>query len=293
MVDDQQAQPGPSQTDGVAAGATSGADDLTPTIRRTNGPSAQVLRNREEQAARDELAADRWKERTEAHISAHRIALDFLEHTHQWIADTYDFDLVGDTRPAATWQMAGRCIGIARLICDSLALGYTAEVLHLARALHEADRLADMLPLPEGTELLRKWLADEGDEWVRPHEVRKAEADFEERLAAAMRQAGLPELGRTREQTRVLYGHHSQAAHHRRKWTQDAVAPRLRTMLRGPTTVWERRAGTTAAMLGVVEEAVVSVGGALDVFMPPNWYVEKVKPFLVAFEALRETEPLP
>lgn len=189
--------------------------------------------------------------------------------------------------------MAGRCIGIARLICDSLLLGYTAEVLHLVRALHEADWLAGIFVLPEGTDLLRKWLADEGDEWVRPGEVRAAERKFEERLADAMRSAGVPELNRTRELTRAVYGDQSQAAHHRRKWTQDAVAPALRTMLRGPTIVWERRAATTSAMLPVVEEAVISVGGALDPFLPPNLFEEHVKPFLDSFEALRETQPLP
>ena len=130
-------------------------------MTRTDGPSAQVLRSREEQAARDEGARARWEEAIETHIAVHRMALDFLDETHQWIADTYNFDLIGDSRPAAMWQMTGRCIGIARLICDALALGYTAEVLHLARALHEADRLADIFALPEGTDLLRKWLADE------------------------------------------------------------------------------------------------------------------------------------
>jgi hypothetical protein len=74
------------------------------------------------------------------------------------------------------------CIGIARLLCDALLLGYTAEVLHLARALHEADHLVSIFVLDEGAGLLRKWLADEGDEWVQPGEVRAAEEKFEERL---------------------------------------------------------------------------------------------------------------
>lgn len=267
-------------------------DDLTPPMRRTRGPDPRVLRNREEQAARDEYDQRRWEKSIEAHIAAHRVALDFLEETHQRIADTHDFDLIGDSRPAAMWQMTGRCIGIARLICDALALGYTAEVMHLARALHEADRLADIFALPEGTDLVRKWLADEGNEWVRPGEVRAAESRFEDRLAQAMRDFGVPELQRAREATRTLYGHQSQAAHHRRKWTQDAVAPQLRTMFRGPTTVWSRRAVTTAAMLGVVEEAVLSVGDTLAAFMPSSWYGQHITPFVATFEAHRATQPL-
>jgi hypothetical protein len=64
------------------------------------------------------------------------------------------------SRPAATWQMAGRCIGIARLVCDALELGYTAECCTLRARCTSADRLADIFPLPEGTDLVRKWLAD-------------------------------------------------------------------------------------------------------------------------------------
>lgn len=213
---------------------------------------------------------------------------------HQWLADELDFDVMGDTRPAGVWQMAGRCIGIAQLIIDALALGYTrTEVQHLARALHEADRLVDIFGIPEEADLLRKWLADEGDEWVRPRAVREAEKRFEKRLAKAMREAGVPELRRTDELTRRIYGQHSEAAHHRRKWTQDAVAPQLRTMIRGRTTVWARRAVGARKMLGIVEESVASVGDALAPFFGPGWYEQHVIPVLASFEALRVTHPLP
>jgi hypothetical protein len=269
-------------------------DDLTAQMSRTDGPPADVLRRRQSQAARDELDRARWERAIEAHIAAHRMALDHLEETHQWIADTYDFDLVGDSRQAATWQMAGRCIGIGRLICDALALGYTTEVLHLARSLHEAEGLVGIFPLEEGTDLVRKWLADEGEEWVRPGEVRQAQEAFFDRLAELMREAGTPpDVDDPLGLRRMIYGQQSQAAHHRRRWTQDAVAPLLRTMLRGPTTVWARRAVTAAATLVVVEGAVVSVGDALGQFMPPGWYVEHIVPFVQAFEALRATQPLP
>jgi hypothetical protein len=137
---------------------------------------------------------------------------------------------------------------------------------------------------------LRKWLADE---WVRPGEARAAEAEFEERLAEAMRAAGFPELERTSERTRELYGQQSQAAHHRRRWTQDAVFAGQRTMLRGRATVWVRRAATTAAMVGVVEEAVQAVGDALQAFHGPGWYRQEVQPFVESFEALRQSSPLP
>jgi hypothetical protein len=287
----------PGPTEGEATVDTEGVaehedDGLTVPMQRTDGPPADVLQRREAQAAQDELDRARWEKTIEANIAPHRLALDHLDTTHQWIADTFDFDLVGDSRQAATWQMCGRCIGIARLMCDALAMGYTAEVLHLARALHEADRLAGIFPQPEGAELLRKWLADEGEEWVRPGQVRAAQERFAKRLAEVSREAGGPELEMPPGLERRIYGDQSQAAHHRRKWTQDAVFPAQRTMLRGPTTNWARRAATTAAMLVIVEEAVMAVGDPLGEFMEPGWYLDHVLPFLRTFEALRLTEPL-
>lgn len=273
-------------------GASNVADPLTPSFSRTGLPE-QVRTDREAQAATDEAAGENWAPAIDAQIAAHRLALDFLAQTHQWIADEFDFDLVGDTRPAAIWQMSGRCIGIGYLILDALQLGYTAEVMHLARALHEANRLAGTFGTEEGTDLLRKWLADEGDEWVRPSEVRIAEEQFDERLASAMQEAGMPRLEPTADRSREIYGQHSQAAHHRRRWSQDAVFPRLRTMMRGRSRRWIRRAGATAAMVAVVEESVMAVGDALQPFLPDGWYGEKVKPFLDAFAAVRQSQPLP
>lgn len=267
-------------------------DPLTPSFSRTGLPE-QVRRDRETQAATDEADREDWASAIDGQIAAHRLALDFLAQTHQWIADEFDFDLVGDTRPAAIWQMSGRCIGIGQLILDALQLGYTAEVMHLGRALHEANRLAGIFGTEEGTDLVCKWLADEGAEWVRPSEVRIAEERFEERLAEAMEEAGLPRLEPTAERSREIYGEHSQAAHHRRRWSQDAVIPELRTMMRGRSSSWIRRAGTTAAMLAVIEESVMAVGDALQPFLPDGWYSEKVKPFLDAFAALRQSQPLP
>ena len=261
-------------------------------MHRTDGPGEDVLRNRERQAAQNELDRARWERAIEANLAPQRLALDHLAETHQWIADTLDFDLIGDTRQAATWQMAGRCIGIARLMCDALALGYTSEVLHLARALHEADGLLGIFPVEEGAELLRIWLADEGEEWPRPGWVRAASERFTQRLAEMARAAGGPELAVPEGLQRGIYGDQSQAAHHRRKWTQNAVSPPLRTMLRGSTDVWARRAVTTAAMLPVVEEAVLFVGDALAQFMAPGWYGEHVVPFVQTFDAVRTAQPL-
>jgi hypothetical protein len=63
-------------------------------------------------------------------------------------------------------------------------------------------------------------------------------------------------------------------------------------MIRGRTTAWARRVAGTAAMLGVVEESVASVGRALALFFGPGWYEQHAKPVLASFEALRDTHPL-
>src|SRR5215208_4984133 len=77
-----------------------GHDDLTPVLRRTGLPSG-IRHSREEQRRRDQADRARFESAISAHIAAHRIALDFLTKTHQWIADHYDFDLDGETRQAA------------------------------------------------------------------------------------------------------------------------------------------------------------------------------------------------
>jgi len=63
-------------------------------------------------------------------------------------------------------------------------------------------------------------------------------------------------------------------------------------MLIGPTDVWGRRSATAGGLLLVVEEGVLSVGGALSWFTPGPFYDEHVKPFVKAFQALRLTQPL-
>lgn len=217
------------------------------------------------------------------------MAIDALVSAHQALADEYDFDLVSDTRAAAVWQMAGRCLGIARSLLDVVLLGYTVEVVHLGRAMHEAARLLDALGDPEEDPLLRRWLAGKR---ISPSEVRKAKQRYEERLAAAMTAAGEPELGRTEALTRKIYGELSEAAHHQRRWVQDAVAPMLRTMTTGREPTWERRAHAASLMLLVVGESINSVGVALERFYGPPWYAENVKPYGASFEALEREQPL-
>lgn len=232
-----------------------------------------------------------YEPRIKAHIDIHRRALAFLSESHQWIADTFDFDVQGNTRLVAVWQMAGRCIGIARLMLDSLELGYTAEVLHLGRALHEASRLLNVFHMVNEDDLVRCWLAGE---YVSPSDCRQAEERFDGFLAEAMKARGEePMPTRRGEKSREVYGHLSEAAHHRRRWTEDVVFAQERIMFTGPTDDYHRRAATVGSLLPVVEEAVIGVGDALAQVVPqPTWYAECVQPLLDGFAALRDSQPL-
>jgi hypothetical protein len=263
-------------------------DDLSPPVTARRLPP-RIVRNRSLQAGRDGADRERFEHVIDAHAAARRKALDALADWHQALADESDLDLVGDTRPAAVWQMMGRCIGIARAMLDLLALGYAAEVLHLGRALHEATRLLSALGDDEEDSLLRKWLAGK---YVSPADVRKAEQRYEERLAAKMVAEGETELPRTETLTREIHKRLSEAVHHQRPAVHGEVSLQLRIMRRGPDPVWERRAADAPVILMLVGETIDSVGGALEHFHGPPWYAENVKPYLAAFETLAREQPL-
>jgi hypothetical protein len=263
-------------------------DDLSPRISRRDLPP-RVSRNRNTQAERDAYDRQRFERAISAHITARRSAFDALAGAHQAVAEAYDLDLTGDTRPAATWQMTGRCIGIARAILDLLALGYTAEVIHLGRSLHEATRLLGAIGDPFESPLLRQWLAGKR---ILPSEARKAEQRFEERHATATATAEKSELGRTGTLTKRLYGELSKGAHHERPAVQEAVAPQLRTMIRGPDHAWQRRAIATSLMMSVLGEAFDWVSTELDRFYGASWYEKNVKPYWARFAALAQEHPL-
>jgi len=267
-------------------------NSLEPPLNRTGGPSAEVIQARATQGSAAANNRDIYEPRIDAHLEAHRGALEFLRRTHESIADNYDFDVDGETRYAASWQMAGRCLGVALLMVDSLQLGYTAELPHLARALHEADRLLDLFLMPNEDDLLRRWLS--GGK-ISPSDARKAEERYGATISQEMREAGIDDEGNLNVGaglSRTMYSKLSEPAHHFRKWTEDAVAPDLRQMIVGPAEAWERRAATVASMVAVVEECILSVGDALAHFMPPGWWDEHIERYRKSFALLIKNQPL-
>lgn len=227
------------------------------------------------------------------HLAARTVALDFLEAQLDRISDETDLDLVGDTRPTAAWQMAGRCVGIGRLMLDALAMGYTAELPHLARALHEADRLLAAFEFPSEEPLLKKWLADEGQAWVRPKEAREALTRIEAMISEGAGGASEKAMASIEELNLTIYDQHSRAAHHRRAWVQDAVFPDERKMIRGISDAWARRAITTHSMVKVIDESIIFVGSALANFFGPGWYSANVVPLMRSMEELHDAFELP
>jgi hypothetical protein len=263
-------------------------DELNPRVTTRKLPP-RIARNRVEQAARDAADRARLEQPIAAHLTARRLALDALTESHQALADGCDLDLTGNTRPAAVWQMSGRCLGIARALVSLVEQGFTAEVLYLGRALHEATRLLSALGDRQEDALLRKWLAGE---YVSPGAVRAAEERYEQRLAVAMAAEGKQELPRTGPVTKRIYTKMSEAGHHQRPAVEGEVASALRTMVRGPDPTWERQAAAASVMLSIVGEVIDSVGDALALFHGRAWYDQHVVPFWTSFEALAREQPL-
>ena len=266
-------------------------DDLNPELRRRELPT-EVMRARQEYAARATRAEEVLRPRVEAHISTCRMALDALDAQHQRVAGATDLDLVGDTRPAAIWQMAGRCIGLGRALLDLLRLGYCGETIVLARAIHECTRLLSVFGEQGEDELLRKWLADEDDEWVKPGEVRKAMERADERMAQAMREAGVDAIQSQVPQSRTMYDYLSRAGHSRRVSVQDSVENDLRRMATGPHPNPVRRAAYVGWGGAVIEEITLFVGEALAPFFGDGFYEKQIKSLLQSYQAIRQAAPL-
>lgn len=268
-------------------------DDLNPKLAQRDLP-AETEANRAYYEIENATQGAILEPRIAAHQAAYRLALDNLDRFHTQVADRTDLDLVGDTRPAAVWQMAGRSIGLSRACLDLLQLGYCAEVVPLSRTLHEANRLVQTFAERTEDELLRIWLADEGrHKWVRPNQAREAIERAEEKLNDLMREHDAEVPGTTTELSITIYDHLSRAAHNRRAWVQDAVSSDLRQMAIAKHPSPLRRAGTLASIGGTIEEAIQLVGDALAAtFYGKRFWSEHVQPYIKSFEALRATQPL-
>jgi hypothetical protein len=274
-----------------------------------------IRRAREQAVALAEQRSRILQPRIDAHLKACRLALDAVEAAHQHIADGTDLDLLGDSRQAAVWVMAGRCIGLSRAVLVLLRDGFGAEAAAEARTLHEATRLLDALADEDEPELLERWLADDDKQWVRPWETREARERMRERLEAAlsegkrraeearraelaaqleeaMRSAGMEQPRATVKASRTIYDVLSRIGHSRRSGVRDAVSLPLRQMATGPHPDPIIRAEYVEWSSHVIEEVVRSVGDACARFFGGDYYNRGVKPIIDALATVRDSHPL-
>ena len=262
-------------------------DDLTPRLERVAGPPDRVNRLRYRRDERSDALATQLGPHVDAHLVTYRELLDTLDGWHtRWVEET-TLNPVGTDRIAACWQMAGRCIGLARALVDLAALGYCAELAPLVRSLHEANRLLIAFAEPEGSNALRRWLAGKQ---VRAGEIREA---IEQAEIARAQLVTDVELAPTVELSRRMHGRLSQADHHDRAWVQDAVIADERRMATGPHPDAARRAAYVGWAGTLVEETVSDVGVTLGALLQgEGFYMAHVKPLLQALEAVRKEFPL-
>ena len=223
--------------------------------------------------------------------------LDTLEADHQAVADQLDFDLDGDTRYAAVWQLAGRCIGLGRAVVALLRATFCAETLVMARALHECTRLLEALEdVEDGDALLVKWLADNDQAYVRPVEARRAERRAEKRHREDMIASGAHPSGASEKSSADLsadlYDHLSWFGHNRRKATRDFVDIAGHTMVRGPHHDPVVVASYVAYAGEAIEEMLLAVGHALSRFIGVNYLADRLFPLQNALRSARRDAPL-
>jgi hypothetical protein len=287
--------------------------DLNVFVRDRPLPEA-VVAARKAAAAEREANATIVEPRIASQLAAGRLAIESLVAPHTHVGDGTDLDLEGDTRQAAVWIVAGRCLGLANALLDLLEKGYAAEVIPTARTLHETNRLLDAL-VDEGDDaLLIRWLKDEDADWVRPRETREARENMVARLRATMATA-LEEAEAASEDDRVrdlkaaieemdatppelwkmslsIYDVLSRIGHTRRSGTNDGVSIPLRQMITGPHPDPAIRGDYVEWSSALIEETMLAVGAALSRFFGPNYFKQGVEPILTAFKAVRAYHPL-
>jgi hypothetical protein len=226
----------------------------------------------------------------DAHMEVYDVAIEMLVATHREIADRTDLDLGGETRWAAMWQLAGRCIAISRVVLHDLRGGFASEAIATMRSLHEATQLLAAIAFHEEEETVRRWLA--GD-WIRPREAREVHGRKQALADERMRELGIePEHGNVAELGQQLYSALSGPAHHERGSFGESVAPSLREFAYGPHPDAATRATHVEYGGHLLEEALIVVGDAFADMLGRHYYVQAVRPLQEAMERVRREAPL-
>lgn len=252
-----------------------------------------VQREREAQRTENERLEKVARPRLEAQLHACRMALDQLKDWHRRIADTTDLELTGYSRGSAIWLLAGRSLGLLEAVIVLAEAGIDTETMVMGRALHEADHMLLVFCAADEDELVRLWLDDDGKHgYVRPKSSHEAQERFEEKLDEAMREQGLPSLGRTGPLVDEVYDRMSRVAHSRRSTCLSSVSEPLREFAYGRHPSPIRRAVVVEWTSSMTVEVLNAVGDALRAFYGQGFFVEKVAPLVRGVEAVRGTSPL-
>jgi hypothetical protein len=254
--------------------------------------SAEIVNRRLASAAQDMEEAAGIQPRIEGHLRVYEDAIDALIAEHQRLVERSDLDLEATTRWVAVWELSGRCLGICKLIVYEMRGGFTSEAVGTMRTLHEAVHLLSAAAFAEEEDIARRWLA--GD-YVRPKEARDAMSRQAAYAQDLMRQAGVePEAGTPIDELATqIYDVLSRPAHHRRGGFNESISRAMRLFVYGPHPNPQTRAVHVAYAGELLEEAVITVGGALGSIFGPSYFRDQVKPLVEGFEHVRNLMPLP
>jgi hypothetical protein len=215
----------------------------------------------------------------ELHLTAYHAILDDLGAAHAAAGENPRLDLLGPSRDAAMWLVAGRCIGLARAGFDLVRMGYASEAVPTIRSLHEANRLLGVFALRGEDELVSRWI--EG-RTVGRGAIMHASQRQEEAIRVEMLRAGVKPPMSTKSYFDGQYGRWSEIAHQRRKHLLDQVAVDARMMAAGPHPDWRARSATVDHFGDILGELLSAGGHALAQLLGPG----VGDSFQRAFEAL-------
>jgi hypothetical protein len=267
--------------------------DLNPELEFRDLP-ADVVELREAATAlyaRHEAVAG---PRIAAHLEVCNDAYGELSRYHAGVADRLDFDLSGNTRPAALWALSGRCLGLLRAVLVQVEAGVCCEAFVSGRGLHEALQLLLVVSLPPEEAILRKWLDDKGKhEYVSATQSQKANGRLGHKLTELVSAAGaddvVPDMAKA---SGDLYDMLSRAGHNRRQAVLDAVSVPLRRMTVGYDPDPLNRALYTSWATTMTLEVVAFVGDAVGLFIQSDFGTKVVEPLHQRINDVRRTYPL-
>ena len=248
-----------------------------------------VLNAREQFAVANERNAEILRPLIDAHLTAYRASLDELTGAHRLVSDSTDLDLAGESRSAAIWLMAGRCLGQARGCLHLVADGFAHEVPALLRQLHESNQLLGALTAGSEDALLDKWLRGK---YVPPRDALAATDRHQRLLREQMIRAGESPPGATKKRVERMYGHLSEFTHNRRARVLDTVSAEQRLMPIGPHPDWSVRAAAVGDVGIFVTETVTVAGFGLSLLLGGEWFVQRFNPTFHALVELGRRAPI-